>query len=141
MLLFIYGIERGFTGQRHKLKSTSNKHSPNLSNGSASDSIKDVILNKIENLPEVKRANHFIDSFSNHKHGISFRITDSPDLAKNFYSVQAGYNGEFRYENYFTFYVDPQDLTVKYYDVLSDSLISLAEWRHLQFVGKCGPVF
>ena len=80
-------------------------------------------------LPEVQRANAYIDSFSNHKHGISFLIQRYPGKGVDHYWVQAGYNGDLHYEPYFNFYVYPPELAVKILDPLTGSVYTLVQWR------------
>ena len=92
-------------------------------------SIEDLILSKIHNLYEVKRKEKYIDSITNHKHGISLLILKKPSAKKQYYIVQAGYDSKIRFEPYYTFYVFRNALEVKYYDTQTDSLMSIDEWR------------
>ena len=78
-------------------------------------------------LPFVKKANAYIDSFSNHQHGIAFMMDSLGKGEKDIY-VQAGYNGEMRFETYYQFYVDPVTLEIKVYDVAEDIKIPLKEY-------------
>ena len=41
--------------------------------------VENKILERLFNLPEVKLSDHFIDSITNHRHGISMRIVHRPD--------------------------------------------------------------
>ncbi|MBS1511954.1 MAG: hypothetical protein JST86_13990 [Bacteroidetes bacterium] len=72
-------------------------------------------LDTISKFPFVSASNHYIDSFTNHKQGISF-IVDT--TAKEFV-VTAGYNGEQRFETYYTFSVNRQTRTITVMDPVS----------------------
>jgi hypothetical protein len=106
------------------------------------DSAKDEeLMSKVMDLPEVKRANVFIDSISNHKHGISIMIISRPDKTQDYYDVLLGYNNDFRFETYFNFYVYTPKLDIKYYNVIGDTIISLDEWRNKRAKGIVAPLF
>ncbi len=75
----------------------------------------------------VKKANTYIDSFSNHRHGIAFML-DSLGKGENEIYVQAGYNGDQRFETYYQFYVNPRTLEIKVYDVVDDKKLSVKEY-------------
>ena len=87
------------------------------------------VISKVEALPEVRQAESYIDSFSNHKHGIAFRIANDPGK-DHYYLVQAGYNGDIRFETYFLFSVYVPGFEIKYFDVARDTAISLDVWRN-----------
>jgi hypothetical protein len=57
-------------------------------------------------LPFVEKSNSYIDSFSNHRHGIAFML----DTAGNKISVLAGYNGPEKFETYYNFSINPKDI-------------------------------
>ena len=75
----------------------------------------------------VKKANTYIDSFSNHQHGIAFMLDSLGKGEKEIY-VQAGYNGDQRFETYYQFYVNPKTLEIKVYDVVDDKKLSVKEY-------------
>jgi hypothetical protein len=87
------------------------------------------ILDKLFSLPEVKNSNRYIDSFTNHQNGISMRIVQRPERLKKYYIVDAGYDYEERFENYYIFYVWPGRMNIKAVDSYSSELLTLAEWR------------
>jgi hypothetical protein len=89
----------------------------------------EVVLEKVYKIPEVKKKDHFIDSLTNHKHGISMIILERPNENKLYYVVQVGYNNEIRFEPYYTFYVYKKNFTVKFYDPIPGEIITLKEWR------------
>jgi hypothetical protein len=72
-------------------------------------------------LPFIIKSNHYIDSFSNHRHGIAF-ITDSTDRT---YLVKAGYNGEDRFETYYDFEIDKNSREIKVMDPVEGDYIPL----------------
>ena len=90
-----------------------------------------VLENKITKallkLPFVKKSDQYIDSFSNHKHGIAF-LLDKPEANETDIPVQAGYNGEERFETYYRFYVNPTTMEIKVYDVAADKKLTVKEY-------------
>jgi hypothetical protein len=77
-------------------------------------------------LPFVQKSNAYIDSFSNHRHGMAFMLDSSDN--KNEISVQAGYNGEERFETYYHFYVDPKTMEITVYDMVNDKRMSVKDY-------------
>lgn len=75
----------------------------------------------------VQKSNNYIDSFSNHKQGITFML-DKPEPGETDVSVQAGYNGKERFETYYRFFVNPKTLDIKVYDVIADKKLTLKEY-------------
>ncbi|HAO45667.1 MAG TPA: hypothetical protein PLZ45_09420 [Ferruginibacter sp.] len=73
----------------------------------------------------VQKSNSYIDSLSNHKQGISFMLDSAKD---NLVSVQAGYNGEQRFETYYHFYVNPRTMEIQVYDPVEDKTRSVKEY-------------
>ena len=82
-------------------------------------------------LPFVIKSNNYIDSFSNHKHGISFML-EEPGANETDIAVQAGYNGDQRFETYYRFFVDPKTLEIKVYDAVEDKKLTLQEYLEKQ---------
>lgn len=82
-------------------------------------------------LPFVIRSNNYIDSFSNHKHSIAFMM-DAPAANETDIQVQAGYNGDERFETYYRFFVDPKTLEIKVYDPLQDKKLTLKAFVNAQ---------
>lgn len=72
-------------------------------------------------LPFIIKSNQYIDSFSNHRHGIAF-ITDS---AGQTYQVKAGYNGNDRFETYYDFEIDKISGEIKVMDPVEGDYIPL----------------
>ncbi|MEP7237896.1 MAG: hypothetical protein ABI685_08530 [Ferruginibacter sp.] len=82
-------------------------------------------------LPFVIKSNNYIDSFSNHKHSIAFMM-DAPAANETDIQVQAGYNGDERFETYYRFFVDPKTLEIKVYDPVQDKKLSLKAFLNTQ---------
>lgn len=82
-------------------------------------------------LPFIIKSNSYIDSFSNHTHGISF-LLDEPAENETDISVQAGYNGDQRFETYYRFFVNPKTLEIKVYDPVADSRLSVKDYLKTQ---------
>lgn len=76
----------------------------------------------------IQKSNRYIDSFSNHKHGIAFLLDKAGDHEPDI-SVQAGYNGDERFETYYRFFVNPQTLEIKVYDAAEDKKLTLKEFQ------------
>lgn len=72
-------------------------------------------------IPFIIKSNNYIDSFSNHRHGIAF-ITDTTDQT---YLVKAGYNGEDRFETYYDFEIDKNSGEIKVMDPVEGDYIPL----------------
>ncbi len=102
---------------------------PKISNDTTKKNIEDIILDKIYNIPEVRKKEHFIDSLTNHKHGISMMILKRPTTKEPYYAVQVGYDNKIRFETYYTFYVYRKNLVIKFYDTIPGEVITLEEWR------------
>ena len=85
------------------------------------------ITRALMKLSFVKKSNAYIDSFSNHQHGMAFML-DSIGRSENEISVQAGYNGDLRFETYYHFYVNPKTMEIKVLDELSDKKLSVREF-------------
>ncbi len=87
-----------------------------------------TITTALMKLSFIQKSNRYIDSFSNHKHGIAF-LLDKPDENEPDISVQAGYNGDERFETYYRFFVNPQTLEIKVYDAAEDKKLTLKEFQ------------
>ncbi|HQW84967.1 MAG TPA: hypothetical protein PK987_10910 [Ferruginibacter sp.] len=93
--------------------------------------LENKITTALLKLPFVIKSNNYIDSFSNHTHGIAFLLdeptADEPDIA-----VKAGYNGNQRFETYYRFFVNPKTLEIKVYDPVADSRLSVKDYLKTQ---------
>ena len=86
-----------------------------------------LITDTLMTLPFVKKSDAYIDSFSHHKHGMSFMV-DSLGAGDTEVFVRAGYNGDERFETYYNFYVNPKTLGITVYDVMEDKKMTVKEY-------------
>lgn len=100
-----------------------------MTNDTTIKNLDDIVLDKIYKITEVRKKDHFVDSITNHKHGISMIILQRPNAKEPYYVVQVGYNNEIRFEPYYTFYVYKKNLVIKFYDTIPGEIITLEEWR------------
>jgi hypothetical protein len=84
----------------------------------------DKILDSLQKISFVISSNRYIDSITGHKKGIAFII----DSSGTEWMIQAGYNGEERFETYHWFYVNPAILDIKVYDVVNDEKLSIEDY-------------
>ena len=86
--------------------------------------LEEKITDTLMKLPFIEKSNNYIDSFSNHTHGIAFMS----DTAGHEISVMAGYNGPERFETYYNFCIDPKTFEIKILEPLSGDFISISEY-------------
>ena len=87
---------------------------------------KDIWLDSIANIDFVKKTNAYIDSFSNHKHGIAF-FKDT--VSNGEIIIAAGYNGDKRFETYYSFFIDPNLKKLKILDPISGARMTIDAFR------------
>ncbi|MDZ4758075.1 MAG: hypothetical protein SGJ10_08055 [Bacteroidota bacterium] len=97
--------------------------------------IENKILDKLSKLPEWVKENNYIDSFTNHKHGLAV-TTEKPTTDKPDFYFRVGYNGEDRFETYFHFYVNPKTFEIKILDLLDGDIVPIAVWRKRELKRK-----
>ncbi|WP_118972220.1 hypothetical protein [Taibaiella koreensis] len=88
----------------------------------------DSVRNLIEALPEVREKDHVYDSLTNRRQNIIIRITP-PDSAVAMYHVEAGYQGNNRFQPHFYFYVDLANNMIYIEDLERGDRTTLEEWR------------
>ena len=93
--------------------------------------LEDKITAALMKLPFVIKSDKYIDSFSNHKHSIAFMM-DKPEAPETDIPVQAGYNGNERFETYYRFFVNPRTLDIKVYDPVEDTKLTIKEYLKTQ---------
>jgi hypothetical protein len=93
-------------------------------NLSSEDSVKSIILA----LPEVKAKDHVYDSITNRMQHIVLYIS-TPDTVTNLYRVEAGYQGNNRFQPHFYFYVDLPNKLIYIEDLERGDRTTLDEWR------------
>jgi hypothetical protein len=91
--------------------------------------IESTIMDKLFELPEVKRKWKFVDSLTGHKKGISMRVMKRPEGVSNYYWIAVGYDSDLKFETYYNFYVWPDQMTIRYFDTVDGKILTLAEWR------------
>ena len=93
--------------------------------------LEDKITSALMKLSFVIKSDKYIDSFSNHKHGIAFML-DKPEAPETDIPVQAGYNGNDRFETYYRFFVNSKTMEIKVYDVADDKKLTIKEYLKTQ---------
>lgn len=88
----------------------------------------DSVKSLIEALPEVKEKDHVYDSLTNRVQNIIIKITP-PDEALHMYHVEAGYQGNNRFQPHFYFYVDLPNNMIYIEDLDKGDRTTLDEWR------------
>jgi hypothetical protein len=89
--------------------------------------LEEKITAALMKLPFVIKSNGYIDSISYHKHSIAFMMNE-PEANETDIHVQAGYNGNERFETYYRFFVNPKTLQIKVYDPVEDKKLTLNEY-------------
>ena len=85
------------------------------------------ITEAIMKLSFIKKADAYIDSFSNHRHGMAFMM-DSLEKGQTEIYVKAGYNGDERFETYYHLYVNPKTLEIHVMDITNDKKLPVKEF-------------
>jgi hypothetical protein len=88
----------------------------------------DSVRNLIEALPEVKEKDHVYDSLTNRVQNIIIKITP-PDSVVNMYHVEAGYQGNSRFQPHFYFFVDLLNNMIYIEDLDRGDRTTIEEWR------------
>ncbi len=87
---------------------------------------KSVWLDSIANIDFVVKSNRYIDSFSNHKHGIAFLLDTTKNGEVN---ISAGYNGDQRFETYYSFILNKAATALQVLDRISGERMSVDAFR------------
>jgi len=93
-------------------------------NSGSEDSVKKLIMS----LPEVKAKDKVYDSITNRMQRILLHIAP-PDATTNLYKVEAGYQGNNRFQPHFYFYVDLPGNMIYIEDLEQGDRTTLDEWR------------
>jgi len=88
----------------------------------------DSVRSLIESLPEVREKDHVYDSLTNRVQNIIIKITP-PDSVVKMYHVEAGYQGNSRFQPHFYFYVDLSNNIIYIEDLDKGDRTTLEEWR------------
>jgi hypothetical protein len=95
----------------------------------------DSVRNLIESLPEVKEKAHVYDSLTNRVQNIIIKITP-PDTVVKTYHVEAGYQGNNRFQPHFYFTVDLVNNIIYIEDWERGDRTTLEEWRARRSAAK-----
>lgn len=95
----------------------------------------DSVRNLIEQLPEVKEKDHVYDSLTSRVQNIIIKITP-PDSMVTTYHVEAGYQGNSRFQPHFYFSVDLQNNIIYIEDTEHGDRTTLDEWRARRSAAK-----
>jgi hypothetical protein len=93
--------------------------------------IEDKIIDKIFELPEVKERAAYIIKETKGERYLEIWIAARPDEDIPYYWIKAGEDNGMSLVTHFDFYVYPKTMTVKFYDVVENKVLSLAEWRRV----------
>jgi hypothetical protein len=102
---------------------------PNQINFGSEDSVKKIIMA----LPEVQAKDKVYDSITNRMQRILLHITP-PDTVTKLYKVEAGYQGNNRFQPHFYFYVDLPGNVIYIEDLEQGDRTTLDEWRRRKAV-------
>jgi hypothetical protein len=95
-----------------------------------SDKYADSAMDVVEKLPEVK---YLLARFNKENkdttHHFALNVPKAPGKDFKYYWVRVGEDTPDHFATYEHFYVDPKDFTVYYYDVTSDSVLTIDQWR------------
>ena len=89
------------------------------------------IIDTLRNLSFVRKSDQYIDSLANHRKGIAFMLDEGNSTAEEI-SVQAGYNGDERFETYYRFLVNPKTMAIFVYDPVTDQKITIRDYLKTQ---------
>lgn len=90
--------------------------------------LENKILDTLIKIGIIKRNNNYIDSVTNHKHGIAF-IIDTLIKGDTDIFVQAGFNGADRFVTHYQIYINPKTMDIKFYDPVDDKKLSIKEYE------------
>jgi len=86
------------------------------------------VFDTLYTLSFVKESNRYLDSLTKHKHSIAFIV----DTTANSFKITAGYNGDQRFETYYTFTIDKKTKAIKVQDVITGEMVTPAEFEKRQ---------
>ena len=87
------------------------------------------IIDTLMKLSFIKESDKYIDSSTNHKHGIAFIM----DTLQNepFIYIQAGLNGEDRFVTGYQLYVNPRTMEIMVYDAVNDKRLTIKQFEKI----------
>jgi hypothetical protein len=89
-----------------------------------------AVMDKIFKFPEIQTINRQIIKSTKGAHGVSIMVSDEFDGDTAYYDFRVGDNSDGEmYHNIFDFILEKKTGQIKVYDTVSDSIISLKDWR------------
>lgn len=89
-----------------------------------------AVMNKIFKFPEVEAINKQISEASKGRHGVAIIVSDKFNDDTAYYNFKVGDNShEDRYSNIYNFLLEKKTGQIKVYDPVTDSIMSLKDWR------------
>ncbi len=123
------GKEKSVKSEKENIETIDSVQNENVDNSIGKSSIEDQMMDKILSLPEVKeRADYVVKETKGERH-LEIWIAARPKETGSYYLIKVGEDNGMSLVTHFDFHVNPKTLEIKYYDVLTDSELSLSEWR------------
>ena len=94
--------------------------------------LENKILDTVLSLPEVKQEEKKVEKLSKNKRHLSDIIYQRPQKDFKYYWVKVWEDNGRAYATHFNFYVNPKNLTIKFFDTVNDKLLDLPAWRELR---------
>jgi len=92
----------------------------------------DKVVKTVMKYKKIQALNHFIDSVSRHRHGVSMMFTGRPHDNINYYYLEVGYDTEDRFITTYSFYIYKKGFIIKSIDPRSMKQISIDKWGKLK---------
>ena len=92
----------------------------------------DKVVKTVVKYKKIQALNHFIDSVSRHKHGVSMMFTGRPHDNVSYYYLEVGYDTEGRFITAYSFYIYKEGFIIKSIDPQSMKQISIEKWSKLK---------
>ena len=119
-----------FTTSGQSKPSTSEENKKIFSKNIKPENEDDTIYAMIYALPEVKEQAKSIEEESKSNGHLRIEITERPkENDGKYYWVQTGVIDDFRFTPFSNFIVSPTNFEIKYYNTITDSIITLESWR------------
>ncbi len=115
-----------------KTKTHETTETQSINNEEETMTAEEKIIDKVYALPEIKERAEYIEEETNGERHLQIWIAARPEDTGDYYIVKAGEDNGFSMVTHFDFYVYPETMEIKYYDVITDSELSLAEWRRME---------
>ena len=94
-----------------------------------SSKLEDKVLDTIMNLSEVKARAKYVRTKTKGKRKLQYAIWEEPTKENPYYWVKVMEDNGTSYYTHFNFYVYPKSFAIRFYDMASDTAITLSEWR------------